>query len=104
MSVTLKTPEEIEKMRVAGRLAAEVLDFIAPVRQAGLTTGEIDRLCHEYMVDEQGTIPAPLNYAPAGLPAVSQIDLHLGQPRRVPWRSRATRCSSPATSSTSTSP
>jgi methionyl aminopeptidase len=53
-------------MRVAGKLAAEVLDFIAPHVKAGVTTGELDRLCHEYMIDVQGTIPAPLNYCPPG--------------------------------------
>ena len=51
-------------MRVAGRLASEVLDFIAPFVKPAVSTGELDRLCHEYMVDVQGTIPAPLNYAP----------------------------------------
>ena len=62
MSVTVKTPEEIEKMRIAGRLAAEVLDMITPHVVAGVTTGELDRLCHEYIVNEQQAIPAPLNY------------------------------------------
>jgi methionyl aminopeptidase len=62
MSVTVKTPEEIEKMRVAGRLAADVLDMIAPHVVAGITTGELDRLCHDYIVNEQQAIPAPLNY------------------------------------------
>ncbi|MCL2657407.1 MAG: type I methionyl aminopeptidase [Betaproteobacteria bacterium] len=66
MSITIKTPEEIAAMRVAGRLAAEVLDYITPFVQPGVTTGELDRLCHDYMVNEQGTIPAPLNYAPPG--------------------------------------
>jgi methionyl aminopeptidase len=66
MSVTLKTPEEIEKMRVAGRLASEVLDYITPYVKPGVTTGELDRLCHDYMVNVQGTIPAPLNYTPPG--------------------------------------
>lgn len=66
MSVTIKTPEEIEKMRVAGRLASEVLDYITPFVKAGVTTGELDKLCHDYMVNVQGTIPAPLNYAPGG--------------------------------------
>jgi len=47
MSVNLKTPEEIEKMRVAGRLASEVLDYITPHVQPGITTGELDRMCHE---------------------------------------------------------
>jgi len=66
MTVTLKTPEEIEKMRVAGRLASEVLDFIAAYVKPGVTTGKLNDLCHAYMVGEQGTIPAPLNYAPPG--------------------------------------
>ncbi len=66
MSITLKTPEEIDKMRVAGRLAGEVLDYIAPFVKSGVTTDELDRLCHDYMVDVQGTVPAPLNYAPPG--------------------------------------
>ncbi len=66
MSVIIKTPEEVEKMRVAGRLAAEVLDFIAPHVRANVTTDELDALCHDYMVNVQKTIPAPLNYAPPG--------------------------------------
>jgi len=66
MAVSIKNAEEIESMRVAGRLAGEVLDFIAPHVKPGVTTGELDRLCHNYMVDVQGTIPAPLNYAPPG--------------------------------------
>ncbi|MBL8534058.1 MAG: type I methionyl aminopeptidase [Betaproteobacteria bacterium] len=66
MSVTLKSPEDISKMRAAGRLAAEVLDYIAPHVQPGVTTNELDRLCHDYMVGVQHTIPAPLNYAPPG--------------------------------------
>jgi len=66
MTVTIKTGQEIEGMRVAGRLGAEVLDYITPFVQPGVTTGELDRLCHEYMVNVQGTIPAPLNYAPSG--------------------------------------
>ncbi len=66
MSITLKTPEQIEKMRVAGRLASEVLDYIEPFVKPGVTTGELDRLCHDYMVNVQDTVPAPLNYAPPG--------------------------------------
>ena len=66
MSITFKTPDEIQKMRVAGRLAAEVLDYITPFVKPGVTTGEIDRLCHDYMVNVQQCIPAPLNYAPSG--------------------------------------
>jgi methionyl aminopeptidase len=66
MAITLKTPDEIAAMRIAGRLAAEVLDYIAPFVKPGITTGEIDALCHRYMVEVQNTIPAPLNYAPPG--------------------------------------
>ena len=66
MSITLKSPAEIEKMRIAGRLAGEVLDYIAPYVKPGITTGELDQLCHDYMVNIQDCIPAPLNYAPAG--------------------------------------
>ena len=62
MPVTIKTPEEIEKMRVAGRLAAEVLEMIGPHVQAGISTGELDRICHDYIVNVQDAIPAPLNY------------------------------------------
>lgn len=66
MSIQIKTPEEFEKMRIAGRLAGEVLDYIEPFVKTGVTTAELDRLCHDYMVDVQGCIPAPLNYAPSG--------------------------------------
>ena len=55
MSVISKPPEEIEKMRVAGRLAGEVLDYITPFIKPGMTTDEIDRLCHEFIVDVQET-------------------------------------------------
>ena len=66
MAIELKTPQDVEKMRIAGRLAAEVLDFITPHVKPGVTTGRLDKLCHDYMVDVQGTIPAPLDYAPPG--------------------------------------
>ena len=62
MPVTIKTPEEIEKMRVAGRLAAEVLEMIEPHVKPGITTGELDAICHDYIVNVQKAIPAPLNY------------------------------------------
>jgi methionyl aminopeptidase len=61
MFVDIKTPAQIEKMRVASRFAASVLDFIAPHVQAGVTTAELDRLCHSYIV-ERGAYPAPLHY------------------------------------------
>lgn len=66
MSIASKTPEQIEKMRIAGRLAAEVLDYITPYVKPGTSTAELDRLCHDYMINVQHTIPAPLNYAPPG--------------------------------------
>ncbi|GIX22613.1 MAG: methionine aminopeptidase [Gammaproteobacteria bacterium] len=62
MTVTIKTPEEIEKMRVAGRLAAATLEMIAPHVRPGVTTGELDELCHRYIVEELDAVPAPLNY------------------------------------------
>jgi len=60
--ITIKTLEEIEKMRVAGRLAAEVLEMIGPQVQAGITTDELNQICHDYIVGVQKAIPAPLNY------------------------------------------
>jgi methionyl aminopeptidase len=66
MSITIKTPEDIAQLRVAGRLAAELLDYLTPHVKPGITTGEIDRLAHAYQVDVQNVIPAPLNYAPPG--------------------------------------
>src|SRR5690606_35078922 len=62
MPVSIKTPEEIEKMRVAGRLAAEVLEMIEPWVKPGISTGELDRICHDYIVNVLNAIPAPLNY------------------------------------------
>jgi methionyl aminopeptidase len=62
MEITIKTPEEIAKMRVAGRLAAEVLEMIGPYVKAGVTTDELNQICHDYIVNEQKAIPAPLNY------------------------------------------
>ena len=62
MHVTIKTPEEQEKMRVAGRLAAEVLDMIGEHVVPGVTTEELDRICHDYIVNVQQAIPANVNY------------------------------------------
>ncbi len=66
MSITIKSPEDIEKMRVAGRLAGEVLDYIEPFVKPGISSAELDKLCHDYMVNIQDCVPAPLNYAPPG--------------------------------------
>lgn len=62
MSVSIKTSDEIEKMRVVGQLAAEALEMIAPYVQPGVSTGELDRICHDYIVNDQQAVPAPLNY------------------------------------------
>jgi methionyl aminopeptidase len=62
MSVSIKSPEAIEKMRIAGRRAAEVLEMIEPHVQPGITTAALDRICHDYIVDVQNAIPACLNY------------------------------------------
>lgn len=66
MAITIKNELDIQKMRVAGKLASEVLDFISPHVVVGVTTEKLDQLCHNYMVNVQKTIPAPLNYAPDG--------------------------------------
>ena len=62
MSVTIKSPDEIRKMRVAGKLAADVLEMIEPFVVAGQSTDELDRTCHDYIVNARKAIPAPLNY------------------------------------------
>jgi methionyl aminopeptidase len=66
MSVTIKTPEEQQKMRAAGQAAAEVLLMIAPHVKAGTSTDELNRICHDYIVKTQGCVPAPLNYGGGG--------------------------------------
>lgn len=62
MNVTIKTAEEQDKMRVAGRLAADVLDMIGEFVKPGVTTDDLDRICHKFITEEQQAIPAPLNY------------------------------------------
>ena len=66
MTITLKDNDGATGMRVAGRLASEVLDYLTPFVKPGVTTNELDKLAHDYMVQVQGTIPAPLNYQPPG--------------------------------------
>jgi methionyl aminopeptidase len=68
MTITIKSAADIEGMRIAGRLAAEVLDMLTPHVRPGITTGELDKLAHDYIVNEQQAIPAPLNYQPNGYP------------------------------------
>ena len=79
MTVKIKSPDEIKKMRVAGQLAAEVLEMIEPFVKAGTSTGELDQICHEHIVNKQKAIPAPLNYR--GFPrsictSVNQVICH----------------------------
>ncbi len=86
MSITLKTPEEIEKMRVAGRLAGEVLDYITPLRQAGRhhrRTGPALPRLHGRCA---GLRSGPAQLRAARLHALPQVDLHLGQPSGLPRR------------------
>ena len=75
MTVTIKTAEDIAGMRVAGRLAAEVLEMIGEHVKPGVTTDELDRICHDYIVNVQQAIPAPLNYggAPGRMPFPKSI-------------------------------
>ena len=74
MSIKIKTPEELQKMRIAGKLAAEVLEMIAPHVVPGISTGELNRIMHSYMTEVQETIPATLNYH--GFPASSCISIN----------------------------
>jgi methionyl aminopeptidase len=69
MSITLHTAAQIEGMRLAGRLASEVLDMLTPHVRPGVTTATLDRLAHDHMVQIQGGVPATLNYQPPGYPA-----------------------------------
>ena len=62
MTVTIKTAEEQDKMRIAGRLASEVLDMIADYVKSGISTEELNRICHRFITEDQDAIPAPLNY------------------------------------------
>ena len=68
MTMTIKSAADIQGMRIAGRLASEVLDLLTPHIQPGATTLELDRIAHDHMVKVQGTVPATLNYAPSGYP------------------------------------
>ncbi len=79
MNAQAKTPDEIDKMRVAGRLAAEVLEMIGEHVVPGVTTGELDKVCHDHIVEQQNAIPACLNYK--GFPksictSVNQVVCH----------------------------
>ncbi|MEY1661471.1 type I methionyl aminopeptidase [Isoalcanivorax beigongshangi] len=87
MAITLKTPEEIEQMRIAGRMAAQVLEMIGEHVRPGVSTEELDQLCHEHIVSVQQAIPAPLNYN--GFPksictSVNQVVCHgIPSPKKI---------------------
>jgi len=66
MAISINKADDIAKMRIAGKLASEVLDYITPFVVQGVTTEKLDKLCHDYIVNVQNAIPAPLNYAPDG--------------------------------------
>lgn len=88
MTIIIKTAEEIEKMRIAGRLAADVLEMIEPFVKVGTTTNELNQICHEYIVNHQQAIPAPLNYN--GFPksictSINQVVCH-GIPNNKPLK------------------
>ena len=83
MAIHIKTPEEIAGLRIAGRLASELLDYLTPFVKPGITTGELDKLAYDYTVNVQKCIPACLGYQPEGMTPY----LHLDQPRGLPRHS-----------------
>src|ERR1044071_7281048 len=66
MTISIKSEADVAGMRVAGRLAAEVLDLLTPHVRPGVTTDALDKIAHDHIVYEQNAVPAPLNYAPPG--------------------------------------
>ena len=62
MAISIKSPEQIEKMRIAGRLASSVLEMIGKYVVVGVTTEKLDQICHDFIVNDLKSIPAPLNY------------------------------------------
>ena len=62
MSISIKNPGQIEKMRVAGKLASSVLEMISDYVRTGVTTEKLDQICHDFIVNDLESIPAPLNY------------------------------------------
>ena len=87
MPITINNQEDIKKMRIAGKLASEVLDFITPLIEPNITTEKIDSLCHEFMTKEQGTIPAPSKLCAAWTFTLSKIYLYICKQSNMPWNS-----------------
>ncbi len=75
MNITLHTPEQIAKMRIAGRLAAEVLEMIEPYVKPGVTTNTLNDICHRYITETQQAIPAP--------PLITEVFLNLFAPLSI---------------------
>ena len=84
MTITIKTAADIEGMRVAGRLASEVLDMLTPHVKPGVTTERARPLAHDHIVNVQGGDPGAAELRAAGLPALPEVDLHLDQPPGLP--------------------
>ena len=80
-NVSIKSEQDIAGMREAGRLAAEVLEMIAPKVVPGISTGELDRICHDHIVTTQKAIPAPLNYK--GFPILEIVMLKFKKKRKI---------------------
>ena len=77
MEKLIKTTEDIQKMRVAGRLAAEVLEVITPKVVPGISTGELDKLCYEHIINVQNAVPANVGYKGYEKTICSSINLSL---------------------------
>ena len=84
MTITIKNAADIEGMRIAGRLASEVLDMLTPHVKPGVTTEQLDKLAHDYIVERAGRDPGAAELRAARLHALPQVDLHLGQPPGLP--------------------
>ncbi|EWS64455.1 Methionine aminopeptidase [Hydrogenophaga sp. T4] len=101
MSITYKDEAGIAGMRVAGKLASELLDYLTPHVVPGVTTDALDKLAHDYIVNVQGAIPAPLNYAPRATSPTPRASAPRSTTRSA-TASRTRKRSRRATSSTST--
>ena len=84
MTITIKSAADVEGMRVAGRLASEVLDMLTAHVVPGVSTEQLDKLAHDHIVNVQQAIPAPLKLRAGRLHALSEVDLHLDQPPGLP--------------------
>lgn len=79
MNISIKNADELQKMRVAGRLAAEVLEIIEPYVVPGVSTGELDRICHDHITNKQNAVSACLNYGPADNPFPKSVCISINE-------------------------